>query len=315
VRRSRAANAAFAAAVLEYLEAAGFPYAARHLGVDSAIVRAVPRLWDDSLYAGSAAFYLQGRLPYPERLVDVFRERLDLDGSGRLLDLGCGPGSLTLLLAPRFREVVAVDADADMIRVGMGEAVRRGIRNVRWLHAYAEDFEDVGRFQVVTLAQSFHWMDRPVVARKIHSSLQLEGHCVYVGATTHEGTGSSGGSALPTVPWAAIRELIRGHLGPERRAGRGIVAGGYTSDEQHVVFRAAGFKGPEIVSVPGGDVFERSQDQVVASVLSLSSAAPHLFGDRLPEFTDDLRRLLRSASPSAVFSEQLQDMRLFLWRA
>jgi hypothetical protein len=50
-------------------------------------------------------------------------------------------------------------------------------------------------------------------------------------------------------------------------------------------------------------------------VLSLSSAAPHLFGDRLPAFTDELRELLRKASPSGVFSEQLQDMRLFLWSA
>jgi hypothetical protein len=83
-------------------------------------------------------------------------------------------------------------------------------------------------------------------------------------------------------------------------------------DEQDVVFREAGFEGPEIVAIEGGDVFERSQDQVVASVLSLSSAAPHLFGDRLPGLTDDLRRLLRAASPSGVFSEQLQDMRLLL---
>ncbi|HEX4431699.1 MAG TPA: class I SAM-dependent methyltransferase [Frankiaceae bacterium] len=275
----------------------------------------MPRLWDDSLYAGSAVFYLQGRLPYPTRLADAFRARLDLDGAGRLLDLGCGPGSLTLLLAPFFAEVVAVDADLDMIRVGVGEAARRGIRNVKWLHCSAEDLEDVGRFEVVTLAQSFHWMDRPAVAGKIHGLLEPAGHCVHVGATTHEGTGSSGASPLPTVPRESITHLIRQYLGPERRAGRGIVAGGYTPDEQDVIFREAGFTGPEIVPVAGGDVFERSQDQVVASVLSLSGAAPHLFGDRLPAFTDELRELLRKASPSGVFSEQLQDMRLFLWSA
>ena len=106
--------------------------------------RTVPRLWDDSLYAGSAEFYLQGRLPYPERLADELRERLALDGSGRLLDLGCGPGSLTFLLAPYFRKVVAVDADADMIRVASAEAKRRGITNVRWLHAAAEDLGESG---------------------------------------------------------------------------------------------------------------------------------------------------------------------------
>lgn len=275
----------------------------------------MPRLWDDSLYAGSAVFYAQGRLPYPERLAGIFCERLGLDGTGRLLDLGCGPGSLTLLLAPLFEETVAIDADADMIRVGMGEASRRDIHNVRWKHAYAEDLENVGTFRAISLAQSFHWMDRTVVARKIRNLLRPDGYCVYVGATTHEGTGSTSGSSLPAVPRTAITELVRSYLGPERRAGRQIIVGGSTADEQDAVFQGAGFIGPEVVTVPGGDLLERSEDQIVASVLSLSSAAPHLFGDRLPEFTDHLRRLLRTASPDGGFAEQLQDMRLVLWRA
>ena len=273
----------------------------------------MPRLWDDSLYAGSAEFYLRGRLPYPQRLANELGSHLQLGGTGRLLDLGSGPGSLTLLLAPYFREVVAVDADAEMIRVAEEEAARRGIHNVEWMHAYAEDVGDVGNFQLVTLAQSFHWMDRPLVARKVFGWLEPGGCCVHVGATTHEGTGSTGGSFLPAVPREAIGRLIRVYLGPERRAGQQVVTGGYTPEDEDAVFRGAGFKGPEIVTVAGGDLFERTEDEVIASVLSLSSAAPHLFADRLPAFVDDLRRLLRSVSTSGVFSEQFQDIRLFLW--
>jgi SAM-dependent methyltransferase len=277
-------------------------------------VLAVPRLWDDSLYAGSAEFYLKGRLPYPERLADVFREHLGLDGTGRLLDLGCGPGSLSLLLASSFDEVLAVDADADMIRVGRAAAASRGIENVTWRHAYAEDLDDVGRFRAVTLAQSFHWMDRPVVATKIRGWLHQDGYCVHVGATTHEGTGAAGVSPYPAPPTDRIRELVRAYLGTQRRAGQAVVAGGYTPDDEKAVFCAAGFAGPEVVTVIGGDIFERSQDQVIASVLSLSSAAPHLFGDRLPAFLDDLRQMLWEASPSGMFTEQLQDIRMFAWR-
>jgi trans-aconitate methyltransferase len=54
--------------------------------------------WDPSLYAGSARFYSIGRVAYPAELVAA----LELDGTGRLLDVGCGPGSLNLLLAPHF---------------------------------------------------------------------------------------------------------------------------------------------------------------------------------------------------------------------
>jgi SAM-dependent methyltransferase len=274
----------------------------------------VSRLWDDSLYAGAADFYLAGRLPYPARLADVLRERLALDGSGRLLDLGCGPGSLTLVLARLFQEVVAVDADPDMVRVGAAEADRQGIDNVTWLHAYAEDLDDVGgQFRVVTLAQSFHWMDRPVVAAKIGRWLEPNGSCVHVGATTHEGTGDAVGPH-PAPPRDRVTSLVQGYLGPHRRAGQQVVVGEHTPDDEESVFRAAGFSGPEVVAVPGGEVLDRSDDQIVASVLSLSSAAPHLFDDRLPTFVSDLRKLLREVSPSGLFSEQLQDIRLSVWR-
>ena len=49
-------------------------------------------------------------------------------------------------------------------------------------------------------------------------------------------------------------------------------------------------------------------------VLPLRPCAPHLFGDRLPAFLDDLRQILREASPSGMFTEQLQDLRMFVWR-
>lgn len=274
----------------------------------------MPRLWDDSLYAGSAEYYLAGRLPYPKRLADTVRQACALDGSGRLLDLGCGPGSLTLVLAPLFSDVLAVDADEDMIRVATAEADRRGVTNVRWRRAYAEDVEEAGTCRVVTLAQSFHWMDRPVVARKIKGWLQPGGTCVHVGATTHEGTGAAD-LAYPSPPRDRITQLVQAYLGPERRAGQAVVPGGSTPSQEEVVFRAAGLTGPEVVPVAGGDVFERSEDEVIASVLSLSSAAPHLFGDRLSDFVADLRRLLRTVSPRGRFSEQLGDMRLSLWRS
>ena len=56
--------------------------------------------WDESLFAGAAGYYQQGRLPYAPGLADVFARSLGLDGRGRLLDLGCGPGTVTLRLAP-----------------------------------------------------------------------------------------------------------------------------------------------------------------------------------------------------------------------
>ena len=275
----------------------------------------MPGLWDESLYAGSADYYRIGRLPYPQRLADALREQLGLNGEDRLLDLGCGPGSLTVLLAPLFAQVLAVDADAAMVRVAREAADRQRIDNIDWLHSYAEDLpDDLGPFAVVTLAQSFHWMDRPVVASKIRRWLTADGCCVHVGATTHESAPDVTGLPHPIPPREQITELIRAYLGPLRRAGQQVITGGETPGDEDAIFRAAGFTDPDIIVIPGGDVFERTEEQVIASVLSLSSAAPHLFGERLGDFVEDLRHLLRSTAPDGVFSEQLQDIRLFLWR-
>ena len=59
---------------------------------------------------------------------------------------------------------------------------------------------------------------------------------------------------------------------------------------------------------------ERSEDDVVASVFSLSSAAPHLFGDRLAEFEAELRDLLRATSPDGRFAERQREIALDVWR-
>lgn len=78
------------------------------------------------------------------------------------------------------------------------------------------------------------------------------------------------------------------------------------------VFGAAGFSGPMRREVPGR-VVTRTTDQVIASVFSLSYAAPHLFGDRLPEFERQLRHLLSEASSHGDFSEQMREIALDIW--
>jgi len=275
----------------------------------------VPRLWDDSLYQGSAPHYLVGRLPYPAEIATVLQRRLGLDGDGHLLDLGCGPGALTLVLAPHFRTVLGVDADADMVRVASIEAKRRGVTNIEWRHAYAEDLDLPGDcLDVVTLAQSFHWMDRPVVAAGVGRWLRPGGWLVHVGACTHEGDPAASDLPHPSPPRDEINGLVTAYLGPHRRAGQATVIGGETPGGEDDIYRAAGFIGPEHIEVDSGEVHERTVDQVISSVLSLSSAAPHLFGDRLDDFVGELRTMLLAASPHGVFSERQSSIGLNLWR-
>ncbi len=60
-------------------------------------------------------------------------------------------------------------------------------------------------------------------------------------------------------------------------------------------------------------VADRSEDAVVASVYSLTSSAPHLFGERLGEFEAELRSLLRRTAPEGRFSERTRKIELVIW--
>ena len=265
--------------------------------------------WDETLFAGAATHYSTGRMKYPPELADVLREELGLDGRGRLLDVGCGPGSLTLLLAPLFEAAVGVDADAGMV----AEAARLGAANIRWLQLRGEELPaDLGRFRVVSFAQSFHWMDQPRVAHAVRDMIEPGGAWVHIGAMTHRGGPGDEPLPLPRPPWDRIEELVAAYLGPVRRAGQGRLPGGTRGGEEDVLCEA-GYRGPVRRHAGGGEVEERGVQDVVSAVFSLSSSAPHLFGDRLPDFETDLRRLLVAAADEGRFAERRRPAEVVIW--
>jgi hypothetical protein len=160
---------------------------------------------------------------------------------------------------------------------------------------------DLGTFDLVTFAQSFHWMVQDLVARTVHGMLRSGGAVVHVGARTHRG--AAGG-----VPYDAIDELTRSYLGPTRRAGAGSLPEG-TPRWEDEAFVAAGFEGPKRIDVPA-HTHVRTADEIVASVFSQSSSAPHLFGERVDEFERELRSLIGEGP----FTERFHEVGLSIWR-
>lgn len=274
--------------------------------------------WDESLFAGAARYYEQGRLPYAPGLADAFAHSLALDGRGRLLDVGCGPGTVTLPLAPLFDAVVGLDPDPEMLTFAARAAHERGVRNAAWVRRRAEDLPaGLGSFRAVTFAASFHWMDRPKVASSVATMLDPGGAAVQVDAPGYRGDelaqeGRQGPLPFPLPPDDALDQLRRDYLGSDRRAGRGIRNTSPSGEDG--VFRQAGFLPAETVVVPDRRVVERTVEDVVAAVFSNSSTAPHLFGDRRQDYEKDLRRILTQASASGRFSLRLPDNILRIWR-
>ncbi|HMD70469.1 MAG TPA: methyltransferase domain-containing protein [Bryobacteraceae bacterium] len=81
---------------------------------------------------------------------------LDLRGSERILDLGCGDGALSAQLAdlvPRG-EVVGIDASRGMIEA----AQSKGRKNLRFLLMDIDDLNFVDEFDVVFSNATLHWI-------------------------------------------------------------------------------------------------------------------------------------------------------------
>ncbi len=266
--------------------------------------------WDESLFAGSSVFYDRGRIPYPPGLRDAFADAANLRGSPRLIDVGCGPGTVALRLADLFAEVVGVDADRGMIEEATRLAAKRDLANARWLRLRAEELPaGLGTFRYATFAQSFHWMDRELVAAQVFDTLEPGGAFVHIGGQEIETPPPEQPLPHPLPPADDIRRLKQSYLGPERRAGQGILRHG-TPGNEWAVLRAAGFEAPVTIRVTGRQVLERTVDDVVAHVFSASDSAPHLFGDRLGDFEHDLRARLTNASDVGLFSGRIPDLAL-----
>lgn len=108
-------------------------------------------------FAGSAPYDDRGRLPYAPGLADALAGALRLDGRGRLLDVGCGPGTPGLRLAHLFGEGVGADPDGGMIAEARRAAAARGAAgSTRWVRARA-----VGSDRGCGRAPAAQWTDRP----------------------------------------------------------------------------------------------------------------------------------------------------------
>lgn len=265
------------------------------------------------LYTGAARYYAQGRMAYPVELADQLSDYLGLDGTGRLLDVGCGPGSLTLLLAGRFESALGVDADAGMLAEAERLAQAAGVPNVGWRQLYAEDLPaGLGSFRVITFAQSFHWMDRDRVAGIASGMLDAGGACVHVHATTHRGIPTEQDLPYPEPPHDELADLTDRYItrdrGPQYRVPPDV-----TADTEARAYAGAGMSRHAQFEVTA-PVETRTVDEVLAALYSLSSSTPHLFGDQQAAFDAAARQLLLATSPSGRFSEVRRRVAVDIWR-
>jgi SAM-dependent methyltransferase len=128
------------------------------------------------VFGEDAETYDRARPQYPAALID---EIVALPGRDvRALDAGCGTGKATVMLAQRGVTGVALEPDPEMAAVG-----RRNLESFGDAWAVVErPFEDAvgdgapsGSFDLVTAAQSWHWMDPTVRLERARALLRPGG--------------------------------------------------------------------------------------------------------------------------------------------
>ena len=177
--------------------------------------------YDPTIYLGSAAHYRYGRPAYSPEFEAVLTQETGLDGTGRLLDAGCGLGVLTVRLARLFAQAVGLDPNAGMLAEDCRAAEEKeSCTPVD--PGLAEDLPAVapGPYKLVTFGQSFHWTDLRQEAETVYDMLEPGGALALI-VHTVTGRPRPPDPGVPPIPHDEIKALVAKYLGSTRRTGQG----------------------------------------------------------------------------------------------
>jgi ubiquinone/menaquinone biosynthesis C-methylase UbiE len=254
-----------------------------------------PNLRPDA-FAGTADDYLRYRVPYPAAMLESLIGEARLPPRAKLLDLACGPGRVSLPIAGHFAEVWAVDREPEMVAAGQREAARLNVNNVRWRVGRAEDFEAAAAsYDLVTIGEAFHRLDRPRVARLAFAWLKPGGAFVTLGF----------GPGDVASPWqSVVAATVREFIGePARRLGApNTTPAGELADQE----REIGDAGFADVTTR---VFAVSHAWTLATLLgharSTSILSRAALGRRHADFEAALTKALLAFDPSGRYREEM----------
>ncbi len=241
------------------------------------------------LFGSAVAYYAQYRPRYPQGLVDALVARTGLDGTQRVLDIGCGTGQMTIPLARHAKAVVAIDPLPGMLAAGQEAARAARAGNITWLEGDSSSIVELAGpgADLAVFAASFHWTDRPAVLAALNGVLAPAGTVVVVNDVL-------GDNEDPDWVHAIARIRAR-YLGAEQHTGMSIVA-----DHRDVLARSA-FGAVDTLTWSWSR--QLTVEEVAGLQLSYSFSTPALLGDSTDQFTTDVRAAVLELHPEGVVSE------------
>ncbi|PYZ96992.1 SAM-dependent methyltransferase [Alteribacter lacisalsi] len=248
--------------------------------------------YGDNLFKGTAQYYSRYRPVYPASLVRFLVDRFSLDGTGRLLDLGCGTGQFAQRFSDWVEEIVGIDPEPEMINEAARLSREGRISNADWFNGTLENYHDESPFRLVTMAKSFHWMDRKAVLADLYDRVETGGGAAIIDTYAPD-------QAQPK--WKSeLDKVVARWYGLERRAGNDVYRHPKISHEE--VIRESPFK-LETASLPPSE-HVWTVESLLGNLYSTSYGSKRFLGSRIADFEKDLRETLLRIEPSGVFWEK-----------
>jgi trans-aconitate methyltransferase len=257
--------------------------------------------FDAHRFQTAAEHYLQGRPPYARVLMRRIVQICGLDGSQRLLDLGCGPGQITFALAPHVREALGIDPEPAMLALAQARA--GALSNARFIEGSSNDLGPaLGRFDLVTIGRAFHWMNRAETLARLDPMVEAGGAVLLLSTEIPE---------LPQNAWhKAYRDVTEPYANqdPDRLRRK---SADWAKDE--AVLLASPFDRLERIAV-----IERHETPVEALVdraLSTSSMTRAKLAGQADELAEKLRAALAPFANGGRIAELVESEALIARRA
>jgi ubiquinone/menaquinone biosynthesis C-methylase UbiE len=258
--------------------------------------------FDPQRFSSTIPHYMAGRPAYSPRLIERLARETGLAGASRVLDLGCGPGSVTLPLALHAGTTIGMDPDAAMIAAAREAAATAGIA-IDWRVGSSFDLDsDLAPLDLVTIGRAFHWMDREATLRRLDELVAPAGAVVLVNTELH---------SLGHNRWLTAFEDIRRAHGRFDNFYHWRKSGAW---EEHIsVLMRSPFADVERHSV--FDLHEATLDEIVARALSFSANSPTKLGeDGRSAYEAEIRAKMIAIEPSGRFPEIVESVAIIARR-
>jgi predicted TPR repeat methyltransferase len=116
---------------------------------------------------------IRAKITYPDALYERLSSLCPKHDSA--LDIACGSGASSIRLTNYFKEVSGVDLGENLI-----QHAKQSYPEINFYVSKIEEFNTNERYDLITSATSFYWMDRELVTKKVAAWLNPGGvFCAY----------------------------------------------------------------------------------------------------------------------------------------